>query len=49
MCHGGKPKESWTWGSDSKWTHIVPVNVKSQAVAAIHSQTLQAKHTLKYD
>jgi len=49
MCHGCNPKASLTWGSDYIRTHIVPDNEKNQALAAIHSQTLPAKNTLKYD
>jgi len=48
MCHGGKSKASMTWGSDYIRTHIVPDNEKIQALAAIPSQTLQVKNTLKY-
>jgi len=48
MCHGGHPKASLTWGPDYIRTRIVPDNEKNQALEAIHSQTLQAKNTLKY-
>ena len=48
MCHGSNPRASLTWGSEYIRTHIVPNNEKNQALAAIHSQTLPAKNTLKY-
>jgi len=48
MCHGGNPKASLTWGPDYIRTRIVPDNEKMQALAAIHSQTLQTNNTLKY-
>jgi len=48
MCHGGNPKASLTWGPDNIKTRIVPDNETNQALAAIHSQTLQAKNALKY-
>jgi len=48
MCHGGNPKAILTWGTNYIRNHIVPNNEKNQAPAAIHSQTLQARNTLKY-
>jgi len=48
MSHGDNLKASLTSGLDYERTHIVPDNEKNQALAAIHSQTLQAKNTLKY-
>jgi len=48
MCHGDDPKASLTWMLNYIQTHIVPDNEKNQALAAIHRQTLLAKHTLKY-
>jgi len=48
MCHGDDPKASLIWRLDYIKTHIVPDDEKNQALAAIHSQKLQAKNTLKY-
>jgi len=48
MCHGDDPKANLTWRLDYIWTHSVPDTELNQALAAIHSQTLQAKNTLEY-
>jgi len=48
MCHGDDPKASLTWQLNYIRTVIVPDNEKNQALAAIYSQTYQAKNTLKY-
>jgi len=48
MHHGDDPKASYTWRLDYIRNHIVPDNEMNQALAAIQSQTLQAKNTLKY-
>jgi len=48
MCHCNHPNASLTWGSNYIRTHIVPNNEKNQALAAMHSQTLQVKNALKY-
>ena len=48
MSHGDDPKASLTWRLDNIRTHIVPDNEMNQALAAIHSQALPVKNTLKY-
>ena len=48
MCHGDNRMANLTWRLNYIRTHIIPVNEKNQALAAIHTQTLPAKNTSKY-
>jgi len=48
MSHGDDLKANLTWRLNELRTLIIHDNGKNQALAVIHSQTLQVKNTLKY-